>query len=148
VRANQLGRRQHVAFHRSLQVGLCSAGGKLELRVKGKEAKSVAVAPMARTRGESAVAARAEIVPPLARRRPPSPSSAAGSMPQASQCVKTPPGASGSSTISANDRVPSGTLVQRIGDVARRQSVVGDFCVVAQLEVAEIKRAFAARTGR
>jgi hypothetical protein len=46
----------------------------------------------------------------------PSPSpSAAGSSPQAIQCVKTPPGASGSSTTSASDRVPSGMCVQRSG---------------------------------
>src|ERR671935_1293709 len=41
--------------------------------------------------------------------------SVAGSSPQAIQCVKTPPGASGSSTTSANDRAPSGTFDQRSG---------------------------------
>src|SRR5919198_353525 len=35
--------------------------------------------------------------------------SAAGSIPQATQCVNVPPGASGSSTISASELVPSGT---------------------------------------
>src|ERR671937_867911 len=38
--------------------------------------------------------------------------SAAGSMPQASQCVNVPTGASGSSTISASERLPSGTFDQ------------------------------------
>jgi hypothetical protein len=50
------------------------------------------------------------------RRAGPSPSPPApGSSPHATQCVKTPRGASGSSTSSASDRASSGTFSQRSG---------------------------------
>src|SRR5207244_4071500 len=104
VCADELGGRQHLPLDRLLEFGLLSAGAKLELHAEGVQAEDIALAPGARRRAGAAVAGRAEVVLALARRplaltqpacfRIESP---------AVQCVKTPPGASGSSTTSAND---------------------------------------------
>src|SRR6266480_231574 len=69
VCADELGPRQHVPLDRLLELGLRSAGAKLELRVERVQAEDVAVAPVARRRAGAAVAGRAEVVLALARRR-------------------------------------------------------------------------------
>src|SRR5919106_601521 len=69
VRADELGRREHVPRGRLLQVGLSCTRVELELLVQGVEAEDVAVASVPRRRTRSAVADLAEVVSPFTGRR-------------------------------------------------------------------------------
>jgi hypothetical protein len=116
VDANELRHREHLAFERLLQFGHADAGRQPDLLGHGVEPEPVAVGAVPAGWAGSAVADRAEVVVSFTRRR-----LALGqptrvrAMPQASQWTNRPPGASGSSKISASERLPVGGAVHDSG---------------------------------
>jgi hypothetical protein len=130
-----------VPLDRLLELGLRSAGAKVEVRVERVQAEDVTVAPVARRRAGAAVAGRAEVVLALARRR------LALTQPARSR-IESPGGpvredanrASGSSTTSANDRVPSGTFVQRSGGETSSSSQLWRLGIACALAKALLSR--------
>jgi hypothetical protein len=65
VCSDELGRRQDMLFDRPLQLSLVRTSARVNGGVEGVEAEDVAVTSMAGWRARPAVAARAEVVPPL-----------------------------------------------------------------------------------
>jgi hypothetical protein len=113
VAAHELGGFVHVAGERSLELAPPGTQADGEPGVERVQPEEVAVWAVPGRRARSAEAADPEVVAPLGGGRlalgePP----ASGSMFQASQCVKVPTGASGSSTISASARVCAGGSLQ------------------------------------
>ena len=114
VGTDELRHPKHVVPQRLLQFGDAGARREPEPLAKGVEPEAVAVPPAGRAR--AAIADRAEVVRPSSGAASPSASPpVSGSMPQASQSTNRPPGASGSSRISASERLPGGGAVHDSG---------------------------------
>jgi hypothetical protein len=116
VGADELRHPKHVVPQRRLQLRHAGAGREPELLGKGVQPEAVAVRAAPPGRAGAAIADRAEVVAYLQRRwRALGQPVGVRGMPQASQWMKRPPGASGSSRISANERLPGGGAVHDSG---------------------------------
>jgi hypothetical protein len=109
VGTDELRNRKVVGREGLLKLLHAGAGGEPEVFGEGVELEAVAVRSVPSWGAGAAVADRAEVVAALQRRRLPLiKDSCLRGMPQASQWMNRPPGASGSSRISARQRVPAG----------------------------------------
>jgi hypothetical protein len=107
VGTNELRNRKVLGPKGLLQFANAGAGGEPDLLSHGVELEAVAVRAV--PAGWAGVADHGEVASALSGAASPSPSPpVSGVMPQASQWMNRPPGASGSSRISARERVPVG----------------------------------------